>query len=405
MEEEKHEIRVKLSTIIAITLAVVAVIGCLIIYIYYLNVTSKLNQMQIKDFNDPEVISEVYELDKITGEDDKEGTLQQNAEIVILPTMKDKVENDSTWCATFQLVWNDMIKNITKADVVFTPQEPIAENLNKQEFTEDMISEEYYYKKFGPKTLELKTEIEKGIKEKFNQNSDILEDFDWSENSLDNPSSSERRYFLYTMLYREFGFLKEFDKLGKSNFGNKYNNVEYFGIDTNTDDAVRNQIEVLYYNSKDDFAVLINTKSNDEVIFCKKPQGENFETIYKNMIDKSKKYEGSSKLASVDLFKAPVIKLDKKREYEELQGKDFPTPEGSGRIEKAVQSIKFELDNKGGRIKSEAGLDVTLKSAVIINKEEPRYFYVDDTFAIFLREKGRDLPYFAGRIEDITKFQ
>ena len=38
-------------------------------------------------------------------------------------------------------------------------------------------------------------------------------------------------------------------------------------------------------------------------------------------------------------------------------------------------------------------------------KQEPRYFYVDDTFTIFLREKGKSKPYFAGRVEDITKFQ
>ena len=37
--------------------------------------------------------------------------------------------------------------------------------------------------------------------------------------------------------------------------------------------------------------------------------------------------------------------------------------------------------------------------------DEPRYFYVDDTFAIFLREKNKPKPYFAGRIDDITKFQ
>ena len=37
--------------------------------------------------------------------------------------------------------------------------------------------------------------------------------------------------------------------------------------------------------------------------------------------------------------------------------------------------------------------------------DKPRYFYVDDIFTIFLREKGRSIPYFAGRIENITKFQ
>ena len=31
--------------------------------------------------------------------------------------------------------------------------------------------------------------------------------------------------------------------------------------------------------------------------------------------------------------------------------------------------------------------------------------FVDDTFAIFLKEAEKDTPYFAGRIDDITKFQ
>ena len=62
---------------------------------------------------------------------------------------------------------------------------------------------------------------------------------------------------------------------------------------------------------------------------------------------------------------------------------------------------------KGGEIKSEAGIDMILATSSIDSKqkEEPRYFYVDDTFAIFLREKGKNMPYFAGRVEDITKFQ
>ncbi len=72
-----------------------------------------------------------------------------------------------------------------------------------------------------------------------------------------------------------------------------------------------------------------------------------------------------------------------------------------------MQTVKFSLDEKGGEIKSEAGMDVKLDTAAVSfpEKDTPRYFYVDDTFAIFLREKGKEKPYFAGRIEDITKFQ
>ena len=67
------------------------------------------------------------------------------------------------------------------------------------------------------------------------------------------------------MLYRKFEFLKEFDKLDNGKFGNKYNNIQYFGIDENKENSVWKQINVLYYNSKDDFAIIINTKTDDEI--------------------------------------------------------------------------------------------------------------------------------------------
>jgi len=35
----------------------------------------------------------------------------------------------------------------------------------------------------------------------------------------------------------------------------------------------------------------------------------------------------------------------------------------------------------------------------------PRLFYFDDTFVIFLKEKEKKRPYFALRVNDITKFQ
>ena len=213
------------------------------------------------------------------------------------------------------------------------------------------------------------------------------------------------------MLYRKFEFLKEFDKLENDDFGNKYKDVKYFGIDENTKETVGSQIRVLYYNSKDDFAIIVNTKSNDEVIFCKSPQGKTFNEIYDNMNKESENYTGSSEFKDVDEFKAPNLTFNEKREYTELQGKKFETADpvyDKAIIEKAIQTIKFSLDEKGGEIKSESGIDIRVMATSIEENEEkdkPRYFYVDDTFAIFLREKGKALPYFAGRVEDITKFQ
>ena len=364
--------------------------------------------------NDEETEPIAYEENKTepnepvkTDEPAKKTDLEATAGLTVVPTMSDKLTEDSTWCGTFQLVWNDMKNEVVKQDVVFTPQEKMAENLNKEEFTEEMISDEYYYKVYGLKSLELKEEIEKGIKEKFNQTSDILNSFDWSEDGLNDPNDSDiDRYFFYVMLYREFEYPKKFDLLNKGTFGTKYNNIEYFGIDGSTDDSVRKQIDVLYYNSKDDFAVVVETKSGDEVIFCKNPEGATFNEIYENMNKKAEEFKGAKIFKDVDELKIPKMDFNEKREYEELQGKSFSTANHrEARIQKAIQTIQFKIDEKGGRIKSEAAMDVTADSISIREENVPRYFYLDDTFAMFLREEGKDLPYFAARVNDITKFQ
>lgn len=338
--------------------------------------------------------------------------LQSVEGITVVPTMNDTITADSSWCGTFQLVWNDMKNEVVKKDVIFNPQLDMVKNLNKEDFNETMLSEDYYYKIYGLKSLALKEQIENGIKEKFNQTSDILNDFNWSESELDNPNNPNvRRYFFYTMLYRKFEFLQEFDKLDNGKFGNKYKDVQYFGIDENTKSSVGNQITVLYYNSKDDFAIIVNTKTDDEVIFCKSPNGSNFNEIYENMNNESNKYAGSKSFENVDEFKAPNLEFDEKKEYTELANKEFKTADpyyDTAEIQKAIQTIKFSLDEKGGEIKSEAAIDMTSGVLSVVSKpkaDEPRYFYVDDTFAIFLREKGKTKPYFAGRIDDITKFQ
>ena len=333
--------------------------------------------------------------------------------ITVVPTMEDTITEDSSWCGTFQLVWNDMKNEVVKKDIVFDPQLKIVENLNKEDFNEKMISDEYYFKIYGLKSIDLKEQIENSVKEKFNQTSDILYDADWSEDNLDDPENpSVRRYFFYTMLYKKFDFLRDFDKLDNEKFGQKYKNVEYFGIDENTKDIVGKQITVMYYNSKDDFAVLISSKTNDQVIFCKSPKGRTFNEIYDNMYEESDKYTGSKSFEEIDEFKAPKLEFNEKREYEELENKQFETADpvyDRAEILKAMQSIKFSLDEKGGEIKSSAWADLAMiATAAQIEPEKekkPRYFYVDDTFVIFLKEQGKAKPYFAARIDDITKYQ
>lgn len=314
----------------------------------------------------------------------------------IVLSLEDEISDNTAWCGTFNLIWNDLKNDLAKQDILFTPQKKLVENLNKGTFNTSHLSENSYYKVYGKPTLELKAEIEKAIQEKFNETSDILDDFDWNNR---NPED----YFLYSMLKKEFEFPKAFSELEEGTFGN-YENVTYFGIDESTDEQVRKQVEVLYYHSKDDFAVKLFTKENDEVILAKGCEENSFGKMYETIQKEKENYEGEISFGEEDILKIPNIKFNLKEEFHELENEPFLFSNGNEyQIETALQTIQFELDKKGGKIKSEAGMMVS-KMAIMI-PEEPRQFLIDDTFTIFLLEENRDLPYFAAKISDITVVQ
>lgn len=321
--------------------------------------------------------------------------LKETKGVDVVPTLSDKVSADTSWCPTFQLIWNDFKNDIVKEDIKFDEKSDILDNLNKEDFTTKDISDNYYYKIYGRKNLELKNKIETAIKEKFNQTSDILDQFDWSSDALDSGEDVIDRYFLYSMLYREFEFNKKFDT-----FNDKFKeieNVKYFGI-IKDNNEIRDQIKVYYYNDENDFAIKLITKNNDEVIVIKNPKGETFEEIYNNIKGKE-----TTDFNSDDNFMMPKIDFNVLREYNELENRKIETVDGIYTIEKAIQSIRFSLDEKGGKVKSEAGMDVKFETTA--SDKKIRNFYVDDTFALLLKESNKEKPYFALRVDDISKFQ
>lgn len=345
------------------------------------------------------IYSKVSKTDEGT---DKPISLSSTEGITTALTLEDKIQDDTIWCGTFQLIWNELKNDLAKQDIVFYdyPELQVVKNLNKETFTTDDISDQYYYKKIGIPSIDLKEEIEKAIKDKFNETSDILDDFNWE---FDNSDELEK-YFLYAMLKKEFQFEKEFEELDNGTFG-KYENVSYFGIEDSEEKEIKNQVEVLYYNSKDNFAIKLITKQEDEIILCKNPKGNTFNDIFENIKIAGSNYSGNRNLEEGEFLKIPNIKLKEKIEFTELENKSFFFSNGiSYHIDKAIQTIEFELDRTGGKIKSEAG-KMILEDSIAIMPETKREFSIDDTFAIFLIEEGKDTPYFAGKISDITKFQ
>ncbi len=315
------------------------------------------------------------------------------ANIDVLPTMQSKTNvQDRVWVGTFQIVWNDFMDKIAHTVIKFPDGTPdIVKELNKQDFTINELSDDCYYRYVGKINKNTKKTITKSIKRKFHETSDLLDKLDLTP--------SKDRFIVYAMLKKDFQFAAIFDKLGTSDFrGTK---AEFFGINNQSDESLDKAVSVLFYNSPSDFAVKLDTVGKDEVFLYKTPTTKTFNYIYSDMMKKQTAYEGETEFAKVDQLKVPNLKFFEEKSFDEVCGKRV---KGTNlMIDQAMETIKFEMDNTGVKLKSEAAM--TIMKMSLEPEKEPRIFNFDDTFVLFLKEKGKNRPYFALRVHDISNFR
>lgn len=296
------------------------------------------------------------------------------------------IDTNKVWVGTFNLVWNDLM-NVIGGEIKFEDGESnLANELNKQSFNISELNENSYFKIHGEESLKLKSKIEEGIKEKFNETSSIINKCDWK---------SKNGYILYAMLKKEFNYLEKFPTLNDSTFGKSEEKVKYFGLEPDRAQDASKNVEVLFYNSKRDFAIKLKTKEGEEV-YLYRTNGENksFEENYKEMLEKNSKYTGKTNFEQKDILKIPFIKVSDEINYDELCGRYIKGTKWY--IEQALQTIDFELNNYGGSVKSEALIEAFRFSVF----DKGREFIFNDTFLLYLKEQSKEKPYFALRVDN-----
>ena len=309
----------------------------------------------------------------------------------LTPVTTENLETNSAWVGTFQLAWNEFIENRLDGNSVEfddgTSLE-IIDELNKKEFTKDYLSEKDYYIAVEKASNSIKKEISKNIDKKFGiKNSQMLEQLDFS--------GGRNSYIIYAMLVKNFEFLKPFDRLQEMAFNDSERKVKYFGIDGLTDEKVYNNLEILFYDGYDkDLAVKIYTQEKEELILYRPDDlDKSFDELYKEIEQKSKSYVGEKSFVDGDCLKIPYIEVDTIISYDELCGKTIKGTKGLY-IERALQNVKFSLNEKGGSLISEAAVqDATMGSS-------DRYFTFHKPFVIFMKEENKEKPYFALKIDN-----
>lgn len=319
---------------------------------------------------------------------------ENKVDFEIIPTMDTESNSKNTvWVGTFQLIWNDLTDELIKHPVEFVGgKSSVADKLNKKSFTADDLLESSYYKKWGLVSRNLKIEIEKGIKEKFNETSDILNNLDWTP--------APEKYLLYAMLKKDFEYIRPFDKLPEGYFNGSEGKVKYFGINKHSKSYLRDTVTVLFYNGKDDYALLLKSKQGDNVYLYRTDDEKTLNLLYDDMIKKSKAYKGNKYFSEVDEFKAPNIDFKKERRFPELCNKQIKNT--NFMISDAIETVQFKMDEVGVKLKSEAAI-ILGATCCPPPRIEPRYFYFDSRYVIFLQEKSK--PYFAMKIEDAKAVQ
>ena len=153
-------------------------------------------------------------------------------------------------------------------------------------------------------------------------------------------------------------------------------------------------VRVLFYE-KDSYAVKLLTKDGDEVILYHGKRGFSFDDTYEMIYNRQKE----SLFEDTDTIKIVNLNFKSESNYKTLTGKEFYDINGVfHEIDEVVQTITFNLDNTGGKVKSETGMGVSN------SVHESRYFDFTDNFVLFLKQNNKDKPYFAVNIVDIEEF-
>lgn len=266
------------------------------------------------------------------------------------------------------------------------------------------LNEKDFYKAVGKATVEFKEKIENDIKEKFNEQSDILKDL------IFDADKDTNKILLYAMFKKEFPFKYQFEDLGTDTFGKNQLNVEYFGMNlySTYTDLFKQQVKVLFYNDENDYAIMIHSQTGTNVVLYRNSQNKHFAETFSDVLTKTSKNR-DYQLNLEDRIKIPKLEIDIKKSFEDLIGEKFikNSDEYIYTILKALQTINLELNEKGGKVNSEAALEVERETAVfrLYEEKEQRFFDFNDTFYMFLLESSKQKPYLAVRIANIDGFR
>jgi hypothetical protein len=302
------------------------------------------------------------------------------------------------WCASFQLAWDRLAKDVLHAPPDVLHAEKVAERLNRNTFPESDVSPDSYYAAAGWCRDGIVAKIRQEMERRFHRQPTIAE--------IDDPSNVIAAYgylevgipFPVPYFANPAPLAFKDDAGGKTNVGSFGVNFSHASVENTPGYPLCHQIRVLHCVIDDrmqakEFAIdPCRESSPNQVILARVPAEATLQATWKGLEKRMADYPRQSSAQpdfELDTLLVPNLAWDVTYHFTELEGHDKLLKnkgfEGLW-MSHAIEGIRFRLDRGGVALRSESFL-----AAACV----PRSFVFDRPFFIFVRKRDGGVPFFA----------
>jgi len=313
---------------------------------------------------------------------------------VIIPTLDTPIPEGKNviWCATFQMAWDRLKKDVVGEPVQVANAEKVADRLNKTVVTDDDLPKGSFYAAAGLTKDGIADKIRREMQERFQKEPSGLDDKD-------------AVILAYAYLRASVPFtLPFFDNVQEFQFtdgqGQK-TSVSSFGLrvkDQSKYHDLRNQVDIIYlhrekeWDQPNEFALDLCRDSNpNQIILACIPKKETLSatlTYLEKKVAEGKPKEHERRLGTNSTLLVPNLNWNISHHFAELEGagKQLLNAKFKGLwIDTALQTIDFRLDRSGVELQSE--------SKLVVKAADPQFRF-DRPFLIIVKKRGAERPFF-----------
>jgi hypothetical protein len=331
--------------------------------------------------------------------DDRALVLKKASELKqtdVLPVLDTPLvtERNLVYCSTVQIVWDDLRRTLGVDSLDFREACLLSAKLNAQRFPRDSLPDKSYVALAGRSTENVRNRFVAARQQKFPNATLPMP-----------PPVGGLALEAYCYLGKRLPFRAKFDKLDaplRVHVPRGVAPVLSFGLlaphgnEVDRDDTPESQVEIVDYVNDGDFVLRLKTRSDAIVLAKVRPEGtlaETWRTVLTRV--RSPRMRGKRRfLFEREPLVVPHIALFVERDDHELSGRPLVSSAGLPPIGMVLQFIKFQLDESGAQLESEASTWVGLGDDDDVPPDPPRQFVFDRPFLLALQQPEAEVPYF-----------